>query len=195
MGSTPAPRSGGSGPPWVLIGGLAALVVAAAVMLYPSSSSSGDTADPTSETTTTAVERPPAPIATEPASARHPADVPFPALPVMPNISPRPIEVITAAYAFAARNPDVLEYVPCFCGCETFGHTGNASCFVKERAANGVVREWEPHGMGCIVCIDVARTAEQLYASGASIQDIRTAVEAQYETSPRMTPTPAPPTD
>jgi hypothetical protein len=172
---------------------MAALAVVAGVMLFPSSSQ--DTEAHESEAVVEAVERPPAPIATEPTPPPHPADVPLPSLPLLPNISPRPAEVITAAYEFAARNPDVLEYVPCFCGCESFGHTGNASCFVKERDANGAVREWEPHGMGCMVCIDVARRAEQLHASGASVQDIRTAVEAQYETSPVMTPTPAPPAE
>ena len=192
MGSTPAPRSASS-PPWVLIGGLAALVVAAAVMLYPSSSPG--TEAPTSETTAKAVERPPAPIATEPASPQPPANAQFPPLPTAPNLIPRSPEVINSAYEFAARHPEVLEYVPCFCGCETAGHSANASCFVSSRHADGSVREWDTHGMSCIVCVDVAHSAQQLHASGASVGDIRTAIEAKYETSPRMTPTPAPPAE
>ena len=101
---------------------------------------------------------------------------------------------MTAAYEFAARNPDVLEYVPCFCGCDSAGHTGNADCFVASRNADGSVSSWEPHGMACIVCIDVARDAMQLHASGGSVSDIRSAIEAKYlPSATRQTPTPAPP--
>jgi len=59
----------------------------------------------------------------------------------------RPIQVINAAYTFAAEHPEVLAYVPCYCGCERGGHRGNDDCFVMARAANGDVTQWEPHGM------------------------------------------------
>ena len=192
-GSTPAPRSARTGPPWVLIGGLASLVVAAALVLYPTTTP--DTDSPSADTAPEVVERPPAPVATRPASPQPPADAQFPPLPVVPDRMPRSPEVINAAYEFAARHPEVLEYVPCFCGCETAGHSGNADCFVSSRDADGSVREWDTHGMSCPICVDVATSAQQLHASGASISDIRTAVEAKYETSPRMTPTPAPPAE
>jgi hypothetical protein len=106
-------------------------------------------------------------------------------------------EVITAAYMFAAEHPEVLTYVPCFCGCERSGHRGNEDCFVKSRAANGDVSQWEPHGMECNVCVDVATQAKQMYASGASVRDIRAAVEqkwaAQAAEMHTHTPTPQPP--
>jgi hypothetical protein len=59
----------------------------------------------------------------------------------------RPPEVTTAAYKFAAEHPEVLGYVPCYCGCERGGHRGNDDCFVTSRAPNGDVTGWEPHGM------------------------------------------------
>jgi Protein of unknown function with PCYCGC motif len=106
-------------------------------------------------------------------------------------------EVITAAYKFAAEHPEILTYVPCFCGCERSGHRGNEDCFVKTRAENGDVTEWEPHGMECNVCLDVATQAMQMHASGASVRDIRAAVEQKWaKQSQEMhthTPTPAPP--
>ena len=74
------------------------------------------------------------------------------------------------------------------------GHKGNDDCFVKSRAANGDVLQWEPHGTECQVCIDVGQQAMQMYSSGASVRDIRTAVEkkfaGQYQ---NHTPTPQPP--
>src|SRR5258705_3221521 len=106
----------------------------------------------------------------------------------------RPAAVVTAAYKFAAEHPEVLSYVPCFCGCEHMGHRGNEDCFVKSRARNGDVVEWEEHGLECAVCIDVATRSRQMYASGASVRDIRTAIEKEFvSTSPMMTPTPKPP--
>jgi hypothetical protein len=109
----------------------------------------------------------------------------------------RPPEVIKAAYIFAAEHPEVLTYVPCFCGCERSGHKGNEDCFVKSRAANGDVSQWEPHGMECNVCVDVATQAKQMFSSGASVRDIRAAVEQKWASqSAEMhthTPTPQPP--
>ena len=177
----------------MLIGGLVAVVAIAGLMLYPSSTSPTGGSDDAQAEDTPEIERPF--VATRPSSPKPPADAPLPALPLVPNLIPRPPEVISEAYTFAAYNPDILEYVPCFCGCETAGHTGNASCFVQSRNPDGTVREWDNHGMSCIVCVDVARAAQQLHASGASVQDIRETIEAQYSTAPRMTPTPAPPSE
>ena len=133
-------------------------------------------------------------VPTRAASTAHPEGVPLPSLPLVPNMVPRSPELVNAAYEFAARNPGVLEYVPCFCGCESAGHTGNADCFVESRNADGSVRSWDTHGMACLVCIDVAQLAMQLHASGGSVRDIRSVVEDKY--LPRAvshTPTPAPP--
>ena len=71
----------------------------------------------------------------------------FPPLPLSPAPAARPADVVNAAYKFAAEHPEVLSYVPCYCGCEREGHRGNDDCFVTRRAANGDVTEWEPHGM------------------------------------------------
>jgi hypothetical protein len=106
-------------------------------------------------------------------------------------------EMITAAYRFAAEHPEILTYVPCFCGCERGGHRGNEDCFVQKRGANGDVTEWTEHGMECAVCLDVAQQAMQMHASGASVRDIRAAVEQKWASqaaqSHSHTPTPEPP--
>jgi len=67
-------------------------------------------------------------------------------LPISPYAAPRPPEVIRAVYTFAARHPEVLHYVPCFCGCQRSGHSGNDDCFIKGREPNGRP-VWDPHGM------------------------------------------------
>ena len=118
----------------------------------------------------------------------------YPPIPFRGYAPPRPPEVVTAAFMFAAEHPEVTSYVPCFCGCQQGGHKGNHDCFVRSRAANGDVLEWEEHGVECAVCIDVATRSRQLLASGASVQDIRAAIEREFlPSAPTMTPTPKPP--
>ncbi len=66
-----------------------------------------------------------------------------------PGFAPgRPVDQARAVYQFAAEHPEVLKYVPCYCGCESSGHPHNESCFVKRRDAKGNVVEWDPHGYG-----------------------------------------------
>ena len=75
-------------------------------------------------------------------------DAEIPPLPVTPFAPARPMEVVRAVYAFAARHPEVLSHVPCFCGCESRGHQHNDDCFVASRDARGRTTAWEPHGIG-----------------------------------------------
>ena len=70
----------------------------------------------------------------------------LPPLPTSYYATPRPPDVIRAVYTFAARHPEVLHYVPCFCGCQRSGHSGNDDCFIKGREPNGRP-VWDPHGM------------------------------------------------
>ncbi len=95
----------------------------------------------------------PATAATAPASqwetrAPNLADADIPPLPTAPFPLARPAEVVRAVYVFAAKHPEVLSHVPCFCGCETRGHKHNDDCFVAERDARGRPTKWEPHGLG-----------------------------------------------
>ena len=144
--------------------------------------------------TAQAAETAPA-IIDPPASAKlgpHPQPN-LPPLPFQAYAPPRPMETVREVYRFAAEHPEVLSYVPCFCGCERGGHKGNDDCFVKTRNAQGDVTEWEPHGLDCAVCLDVANEAMQMTRSGASVRDIRAAIEAKWnKPGSGHTPTPMP---
>jgi hypothetical protein len=85
-----------------------------------------------------------APPARDPV-AYPPAPAVLPPLPPDAFPSARPPDVVRAVYEFAARHPEVLAYVPCFCGCEHAGHRGNDDCFVRARDASGQV-VWDAHG-------------------------------------------------
>ena len=74
-----------------------------------------------------------------------PWDPSWPELPSASGFSSHPMEFIRAAYAFAARRPDVVQYLPCYCGCEKQGHQSLQFCFVKKRTVSGI-DQWD--GMG-----------------------------------------------
>jgi hypothetical protein len=134
------------------------------------------------------------PAKAQPASPAAAAkQVTMPPFPGAGYAGARPMNVAHAAYRFAAEHPEILKFVPCYCGCESTGHTGNETCFVKRRDTAGNVTEWDPHGYGCAVCIDVAREAEQLFRSGADAVAIRGAIERKWTPKfPTKTPTPMP---
>jgi hypothetical protein len=118
-------------------------------------------------------------------------------LPPLPTVNFQPVEPmakLTEVYEFAARHPEVLQYIPCYCGCEAVGHQANHDCFVKSRAANGAVTQWDEHGMGCTICLGVGRKAMNMFKAGMSVADIRAAIDREYGSHyPTHTPTPMPP--
>jgi hypothetical protein len=133
------------------------------------------------------------PVPTAPPKPRPPANAQMPEIDFGEFSPARPVDQVRSAHYFAAKYPDVAQYVPCFCGCETRGHTGSDDCFVQSRDAEGRVTSWEPHGVSCQVCIDVANDASRMHASGATVTQIRTAIENKYRPmSASMTPTPMP---
>jgi hypothetical protein len=42
-------------------------------------------------------------------------------------------------YRYAVEHADELQYIPCFCGCERFGHQSNRDCYVKAFNADGTL--------------------------------------------------------
>jgi hypothetical protein len=96
-----------------------------------------------------------------------------------------PMEVQTApvtvqqAYQFAVANPDVLTRLPCYCGCGAMGHTSNYACYVAGRSANGTP-QFDPHALGCSICVDITQDAMRMLKQGKSITEIRSAVDETY---------------
>lgn len=56
-------------------------------------------------------------------------------------------ETTREAYGYAIERPDVLRWMPCFCGCGADGHQSNVDCFVRTRLGNGQVI-LDTHGFG-----------------------------------------------
>lgn len=124
----------------------------------------------------------------------HFVEADLPPLPDNLGYSPRPADYVRTVYKFAAHNADLLKYVPCFCGCERMGHHANDECFIARRSGTGQVLEWQPHGVICEVCLDVAHEAMQMHNTGASVEQIRRAIDTKWTTpNGSHTNTPMPP--
>jgi hypothetical protein len=126
---------------------IAAIVIAAAAMgCQANEPPTPGTAAAPPVAATAAVADPPTPMVIQftPPPPAYNGDLP--PMPVSQFAPARPPEVVRAVYTFAARHPEVLHYVPCFCGCERSGHKDNDDCFIRSRDANGRP-EWEEHGM------------------------------------------------
>lgn len=74
-----------------------------------------------------------------------------------------------AAYQVAKDIPEVLEQLPCFCGCMTnFGHKNNLFCFKDQ------------HGSACEICQDIALDARKMHDDGLPISRIQDNIKAKY---------------
>jgi hypothetical protein len=102
-------------------------------------------------------------------------------------------DLARAMYAFAGSRPDVLTHIPCYCGCKTNGHRSVHHCFVKRRAQNGVVTEWEKHGLMCPLAPDIAGDAMLWHQQGQSLRKIRQQIDREFGPRGPATDTALPP--
>ncbi len=63
------------------------------------------------------------------------------------DLSDAPAEV-KEAYRFAIANKELLEQIPCFCGCVNVGHTSNYACYVAEDGGPGTILQFDDHALG-----------------------------------------------
>jgi hypothetical protein len=87
--------------------------------------------------------------------------------------------VTQQAYQFAVANPNVIQHIPCYCGCGSMGHTSNYSCYVQSVDAAGNI-QFDEHALGCSICVDITQDAMRLSKQGKSPQDIKAYVDKTY---------------
>lgn len=85
-----------------------------------------------------------------------------------------------AAYAYAIARPDVLRWLPCYCGCGPIGHRSNLDCFVVARFSAGEPIVFEQHGSYCDVCVETALLADAMLRDGKTLIQVRAAVDAMF---------------
>ncbi|WP_078380286.1 PCYCGC motif-containing (lipo)protein [Sutcliffiella halmapala] len=100
-------------------------------------------------------------------------------------------EDMTIIYSAAAQHQEVLEQIPCYCGCGTSaGHKSSYQCFVHEVHEDGSI-DWDDHGTRCGVCLEIAASSIVEYSKGKSIIEIRDMIDETYKEG-YATPTPTP---
>ncbi|MED3688207.1 PCYCGC motif-containing (lipo)protein [Peribacillus butanolivorans] len=105
-------------------------------------------------------------------------------------LSGKPEEMKTI-YLAVAQNQELLENIPCYCGCgEEANHKNNYDCFIHENKKSGEV-VWDDHGTRCGVCLEIAAQSILDLRDGMTIKDIRTKVDEKYKSGyAKPTPTP-----
>lgn len=115
----------------------------------------------------------------------------WPDLPVPRRRHRMPVDLI-GPYAYAARHPEILAHIPCYCGCVSEGHRSNLNCFVTGFRADGTP-VWTDHSFNCDMCVHIAREVMLMSSQGTSVSDIRAVIDQRYgHGSHRPTNTPSP---
>ena len=94
------------------------------------------------------------------------------------DVQSAPVTVQTA-YQFNAANPDIMEDIPCYCGCGDIGHTSNYSCYVSGVDDKGKIA-FDNHALGCSICVDITQDVMRMLRDGKSPQDARAYIDATY---------------
>jgi Protein of unknown function with PCYCGC motif len=100
---------------------------------------------------------------------------------------------IILAYQTAAKNNDLLQWIPCYCGCgDEAGHINNGNCFINEVKEDGSV-VWDDHGTRCGTCMEIAVVSSKLKEEGKTDKEIRDIIDNHYKADyAPPTPTPMP---
>jgi hypothetical protein len=83
------------------------------------------------------------------------------------------------AYRFAAAHSEVLTQIPCYCGCGAMGHTSNYDCYLSAQNDGGAP-SFDPHALGCSICVDITQDTMRLLQEGKSVSEIRSYVDQTY---------------
>jgi hypothetical protein len=83
------------------------------------------------------------------------------------------------AYAYAIARPDVIDWMPCYCGCVAMDHRNNTDCYIKPRVEGAQVL-FDEHASYCGICVDITLKAKVMTAEGKSALQIRIAVDGEF---------------
>ncbi|GIN87234.1 hypothetical protein J6TS2_36200 [Heyndrickxia sporothermodurans] len=111
---------------------------------------------------------------------------------ILPKFLTGTSETVQTIYQAAAEHQELLEHMPCYCGCGEMGHQNNYDCFIQENKKNGAI-VWDEHGVNCDVCLEIAAQSVVDYKNGKSMKEIRKEIDDKYkEGYAEPTPTPMP---
>lgn len=113
---------------------------------------------------------------------------------VLPSFLDDKPEDMRLVYQVAGQATDIIEWMPCYCGCgESAGHGSNKNCFIDEIREDGTV-VWDDHSTRCQVCLDTAVESVMMTQEGKSLKEIRNIIDETYDkgfAEPTDTPMPS----
>jgi hypothetical protein len=83
------------------------------------------------------------------------------------------------AYAFAIQHPQIVQWMPCYCGCSAMGHGSNLDCYFKH-GQPGDKAVFEEHASFCDICVQITLKTKQLHAQGKSLHEIRQVIDQTF---------------
>ena len=92
-------------------------------------------------------------------------------------------------YEWSKTSPgkELLEQIPCYCGCKFDGHMHARHCFWRDDGT------FDKHGLTCSVCFDIAKKAKERHEQGIDLCTIRKEIDQFYEPNKELaTETPLP---
>jgi hypothetical protein len=94
------------------------------------------------------------------------------------DVQQAPVSV-QQAYQFAAANAEILQQIPCYCGCGAMGHTSNYTCYISGQNPDGTLA-FDAHALGCSICVDITQDSMRLLGQGKTASEIRSYVDSTY---------------
>src|SRR3989344_317541 len=70
-------------------------------------------------------------------------------------------------YIFAIENPDILEQIPCYCGCDNIGHVSNRNCYIND---DGSLSD---HATACGGCVGTTQDVKRMLEEGKDMDSIK----------------------
>jgi hypothetical protein len=99
---------------------------------------------------------------------------------------------VQEAYRFVAERPDVMAWMPCYCGCgDHNGHKSARNCFVQDGSTQSEI-QFDTHGVGCAMCVGIALDAKAMTEDGLTLSAIRNYIDSEYGSIGPGTDTPLP---
>ena len=90
-------------------------------------------------------------------------------------------------WAKTQEGKELLEQIPCYCGCKFEGHKHTYNCYWKD---NG---NFDKHGITCSVCFDIAKKSKEMHEQGRDVCEIRKTIDDFYAPNKELgTETPLP---
>ena len=78
------------------------------------------------------------------------------------------------AYEYTALNPQIIDQVPCYCGCGGLGHESLLNCFMTDDG------EYDNHASQCDICVGEVIKIKKMYEDGLSMDVIRANIDQDY---------------